>query len=210
MSRALKAELLAVLKGSGRLAQHVEWNRAERTLLKRWTDDWTDNPDYSPLWGIIEADAHKLGGRCTNAGAIFQELIWYTIRAWQIAKGVQSGNDPIERERQKRREHLLDLADAADALAKYYRDNTEFPLGAEELLMPLLKGVKIGLLRPGSLECSHGLHPKAWCAGDCLGIRMEKGRPLRSSRCRTNHHFVAVVANPHGIRIGRYWASDYA
>jgi hypothetical protein len=152
MARALKNELLAVLKGSGRLAQHVEWNRAERALLKRWADDWTDNSEYAPLWGKIEADAHKLGGRRRNAGAIFQELIWYTIRAWQIAKGVESGNDPIERERQKRREHLLDLAGAADALAKYYRDNAEFPLwlGAEELLMPLLKGVEIRLLRPVS------------------------------------------------------------
>jgi hypothetical protein len=151
MARALKNELLAVLKGSGQLAQHVEWNHADRALLKRWADDWIDNPEYASLWGIIEADARKLGGWRTNAG-IFQELIWYTVTAWQIAKGVESGNDPIERERQKRREDLLDLANAADALAKYYRDNAEFPLllGAQELLMPLLKGVEIRLLRPVS------------------------------------------------------------
>jgi hypothetical protein len=146
MARALKNELLAVLKGSGRLAQHVEWNRAERALLKRWADDWTDNSEYAPLGGIIEADAHKLGGRRPNAGAIFQELIWYTITAWQTAKAVESGDDPFLQKMQVRRTHLLRLAKAAEALAKYYRDMQQYQTNAPEILKPLLEAVELRLL----------------------------------------------------------------
>jgi hypothetical protein len=148
MSCTLKAELLAVLKGSGQLARNVEWNDTDRALLKRWADDWTDNPEFASLWGTIEASARKLGGWRTTAGVIFQELIWYTVTAWQTAKVVESGDDPFFQERQTRRKYLLRLAKAADALAEYYRNNAQYQLNPEELLMPLLKGAEIRLLRP--------------------------------------------------------------
>jgi hypothetical protein len=83
----------------------------------------------------IEWEARKLSRRVTTA-LIFQDLIW------QTARGVESGHDPIELERQKRREDLSNLADAADSLAKYYRDNAQHELNPEELLIPLLKDVE--------------------------------------------------------------------
>jgi hypothetical protein len=139
--------LLDVLKGNGELAQNFEWDDADRALIRRWADDCTDNPEFASLLETIESDARKLSRRATTV-LIFQDLIWYTVTAWQTAKGVKSGNDLIELERQRRRKDLLNLADAADALAKYYRDNAEYLLGAEKLLMPLLKGVEIRLVRP--------------------------------------------------------------
>ena len=159
MSSALKTELLALLKGSGRLARVREklddddgafprrLDDDDRALLKRWVNDWTQ-PEHEVLWQEIEAGARKLGNQLTTA-EIFRDLIWYTITAWQIAKGVESGDDPIERQRQKRREYLLDLADKVDALAKYYRGKAEYLLhDANELLMPVLKGAEIRLVRP--------------------------------------------------------------
>jgi hypothetical protein len=148
MSSTLKTGLLAVLRGSGQLAENVEWDDAAHALLRRWADDWTDDSEYASLWQTIEADARKLNGRLTTA-SIFQDLIWYTVTARQIANGVESGDNPIERERQKRREYLLDLAHAADALAKYYRGDAEYLLyDANELLMPVLQGAEIRLVRP--------------------------------------------------------------
>jgi hypothetical protein len=158
MSSALKTELLALLKGSGRFARVWEelddddtfprrLDDDDRALLKRWVNDWTQ-PEHEVLWQEIEAGARKLGNQLTAAD-IFLDLIWYTVTAWQIAKGVESGDDPIDRQRQKRREYLLDLADKADALAKYYRGKAEYLLhDANELLMPVLKGAEIRLVRP--------------------------------------------------------------
>src|SRR5258708_6488480 len=117
---ALKGELDAALTGSGELARNNEWGNAERKLLQRWADEWTDSPDHAPLWAAIAADARKLGGYRTNAGMIFQELIFYTVSTWQIAKAVESGDDPIQQQIQNRRDDHLDLPKAADALAKHY------------------------------------------------------------------------------------------
>jgi hypothetical protein len=145
MSCALKAELLALLKGRGVLAQNFELDDADRALLRRWADDWTDNPEYASLWGIIEADASKRGYR-TNAGAIFRELIWYTVTAWKTAKAVETGDDPFLQKMQVRRKHLLSLAKAAEALAEYYRDMQQYQTNAPEILMPLLEAVELRLL----------------------------------------------------------------
>jgi hypothetical protein len=146
MAHALKTELLVVLKSSGQLAQHVEWNDADRALLRRWVDDWTNDPEHASLWKIIETDARKLGVQSATV-LIFQDLIFYTVTAWQIAKGAESGDDPIKQEREKRQEELLELSRGADALAKYYRDNTDL-LDNQELLMSVLKGAEIRLSRP--------------------------------------------------------------
>jgi len=127
--------LLDVLKGNGELAQNVEWDDADRALIRRWADECTDDPEFASLLETIEWEARKLSRRVTTA-LIFQDLIW------QTARGVESGHDPIELERQKRREDLSNLADAADSLAKYYRDNAQHELNPEELLIPLLKDVE--------------------------------------------------------------------
>ena len=127
MSPVLKTELLALLRGSGQLAETVEWDDADHAIPRRLGEEWTDDSEHTSLWEVVEADARKLGGR-RSSGVIFQELIWYAVTAWQIAKGVESGDDPIKRERETRRKYLLHLADNADALAKYYWDNT-IPVG---------------------------------------------------------------------------------
>lgn len=123
------------MKGNGELAQNVEWDDADRALIRRWADECTDDPEFASLLETIEWEARKLSRRVTTA-LIFQDLIW------QTARGVESGHDPIELERQKRREDLSNLADAADSLAKYYRDNAQHELNPEELLIPLLKDVE--------------------------------------------------------------------
>ena len=138
----LKLRLLAVLNGTGEL----ELDDAGRALLRRWVDDWADDSEHASLWKIIEADARKHGLQSTTV-LIFQDLISYTVTAWQIAKAAESGDDPIQQEREKRQEELLELSRGADALAKYYRDNPDL-VDNQELLMPVLKGAEIRLVRP--------------------------------------------------------------
>jgi hypothetical protein len=151
----LKTELLALLEGRGRLARVLKEldddgtflrrvDDDDRALLKRWVNDWTHR-DHKVLWREIEVGARKLGNRLTAAG-IFQDLIWRTVTAWRIANEVKkSGKDPIFEDHQARQKRYLHLADAADALAKYYRDYQEFNTNATEVLMPLLKSVELRL-----------------------------------------------------------------
>ena len=52
--------LLDVLKGNGELAQNVEWDDADRALIRRWADDCTDDPEFASLLETIEWEARKL------------------------------------------------------------------------------------------------------------------------------------------------------
>ncbi len=146
---ALKTELVAVLNGASPLFGTDELDDADRKLVRRWADEWTC-AEYASLWATIEGAARKRSGWRTDTGTIFRDLIFRTVIAWQFAKAAESGDDPIDRQIQTRRKYLLHLAEATDALAKYHRDNAEYPtqLNTEELLMPLLKEAKITLRRP--------------------------------------------------------------
>jgi hypothetical protein len=144
---ALKAELVAVLNGTSPIVGTDEWDDGDRQLLTRWAADWT-GAEYASAWATIEAIARKPSGWRADTGAIFQDLIFRTVIAWKFAKVVESGDDPVERQIKTRRQHLLKLANAADALAEYYRDHPEDPSNTEGLLGPLLKGAGIRLLRP--------------------------------------------------------------
>jgi hypothetical protein len=144
---ALRAELVVVLNGTSPNVGADEWDDAARKLLRRWADEWT-GAEYASVWATIEAAARKLRGWRVDTRAIFQDLIFCTVIAYQFSKAVEFGEDPVERQIKARREDLLELANAADALAKYHRDYAEDPPNTEGLLSPLLKGAGIRLLRP--------------------------------------------------------------
>lgn len=149
MSPVLKTELLALLRGSGQLAETVEWDDADHAIPRRLGEEWTDDSEHTSLWEVVEADARKLGGR-RSSGVIFQELIWYAVTAWQIAKGVESGDDPIKRERERPVGSIFCTLPIMPMPWRSIIGTIRYLLGAEELLMPLLKAVEIRLVRPMS------------------------------------------------------------
>jgi hypothetical protein len=128
MSLSMKAALKSILKRgnfpgiSGRLLADDKWSvdddilrTTDREFLQTWIDDYADDT----IWEKIVAEA-----RVFNDSRNFDKLslIWYAIRARRLAEDVGSGVDPLQRERQKRHDELLALADAADALTRYWQE----------------------------------------------------------------------------------------
>jgi hypothetical protein len=153
MSPVLKVELLAVLNGTSQLA--VTLDEDDRASLEWWAREWIDGThdddrEYESLWQEIESDARMRGTCPSDAAAIFQSLIWYTVEARHIAKSVEPGGDPALREERNRREYLLQLAAKADALAKYCSDSQQYSgISVEfwyELMYPLLQQLKLRLI----------------------------------------------------------------
>jgi hypothetical protein len=59
-------------------------------------------------------------------GSIQTTIIAYALKARQIAEDAKSGNDQIRREKQQRRDRLLELAEQADNLASHFREAESF------------------------------------------------------------------------------------
>jgi hypothetical protein len=92
---------------------------ADKEHLKRWADHG-DNV----VWAKIEADADAWG--IIPTGTARETVIRYSLATRRIAEGVTSGHDPSLEEKKRQRESLLELADKADALAKYYAEAEKF------------------------------------------------------------------------------------
>ena len=72
-------------------------------FLQTWVDDYADDP----AWEKLVADARRF-----QKSSMFDpiSLIWNALRARRAAEDAGSGVDPLDEERRKRREELLDLA----------------------------------------------------------------------------------------------------
>jgi hypothetical protein len=88
---------------------------SDRHFLQIWVDDYADDP----AWEKLVAD-----GRRFQKSPMFDHiwLIWCVLRARRAAEDAGSGVDPLDEERKKRREELLDLAKSADDLAAFWRE----------------------------------------------------------------------------------------
>jgi hypothetical protein len=126
MAHPIKAALLNILEEgrfpaiSGRLMGQDTWSpeddklrSSDRDFLQKWVDEYADEPD----WDKLVAD----GRRFQSPMFDYVWLIWYALRARRAAEDASSGVDPLDEERKKRREELLDLAKSADALAAFWR-----------------------------------------------------------------------------------------
>jgi hypothetical protein len=87
---------------------------SDRDFLQTWVNDYADDP----AWEKLVADARRF-----QKSPMFDpiSLIWNALRARRAAEDAGSGVDPLDEERRKRREELLDLAKAADGLAAFWR-----------------------------------------------------------------------------------------
>ena len=128
MSSPMKIALLKILnKGrfpgiSNRLLredkwspQHDELRTSDRTFLQTWIDDYADDP----VWEKVIAAANRFQ---KSDAFDHLSLIFDALRARRIAEDAGSGVDPLQAERQKRHEKLLDLAKSADVLAEFWRE----------------------------------------------------------------------------------------
>jgi hypothetical protein len=153
----MKATLALVLN-SGRLLGH-RLTSTERAFLERWTVDCSDEP----IWAEIVADARALG--CWPSSTLDSQLISYALEAKRVATRVKSGVDPVFLEEQQRRAKLLELADKADDLARYFKDiekysgiamffqsNLKLPVMPEQ---EAVRRVEPGLLRVRQLQELH-------------------------------------------------------
>jgi hypothetical protein len=94
---------------------------ADRAHLTRWaTDGWADDV----AWRKIEADAEAHG--LIPSESAHETVIREALFTRDIAEGVSHGDDPLLRERKEQRDLLLELADKADDLAKYYAKAEKF------------------------------------------------------------------------------------
>ena len=86
---------------------------SDRAHLKRW-GSWPDDP----LWERIASRARAYGmlPHHSTHSTVIREL----LLARRYAESVKHGDDPDLRERQRQHEYLLELANKADELAKYY------------------------------------------------------------------------------------------
>jgi hypothetical protein len=118
MSSAMKNELVAVLKRDK--FEGDKLTAADCAYLRRWADNCADDP----IWEQIVVDARAKGLWPDNSER--SVLIWYALEARRIAESVKAGHDPTLRERQQQREELLELAEKADDLARYYHGTERY------------------------------------------------------------------------------------
>jgi len=110
----MKATLVEALKSGQLLGNDLA--STERSFLKRWTAGWADET----IWEKIIADACARGS--WEKTTLHSQLIWYALEAKRVATRVKSGVDPVFLEEQQQRAELLELADKADDLARYFKE----------------------------------------------------------------------------------------
>jgi hypothetical protein len=104
---------------SGRLIGQDKWSleddklrSSDRDFLQTWVDHYADEP----AWERLVADARRF-----QNSSMFDPISLNALRARRAAEDAGSGVDPLDEERRKRREELLDLAKSADGLAAFWR-----------------------------------------------------------------------------------------
>jgi hypothetical protein len=108
---------------------------ADHAHLARWG---ADGYPEDPLWEKLATDAQARGMLPPNT--IYRDIIGEALIMRRHAESVSSGTDFELRERQRRREHLLELAKKADDLAEYYKWAAEYS-GIASYFMRFLKPV---------------------------------------------------------------------
>ena len=114
----MKNELVAVLKGD--MFGDDKLDAADRAYLRRWADDYADDP----IWEEIVADARAYGRWPDDL--MHSTVIWYALQARRFAESVKAGDDPIIRKEQEQRAELLALAEKADDLARHYQETEKY------------------------------------------------------------------------------------
>jgi hypothetical protein len=114
----LKSVLVAVLRSDKLEDERLD--AADRAFLTRWADNCADDP----IWETVVGDARAKG--LFPHDSLHSTMIWYAFQARRFAESVKAGEDPILREEQKRRAELLELAQKADDLARYYKESEKY------------------------------------------------------------------------------------
>jgi hypothetical protein len=118
VSTTIKSTLVAILKRDRFLDDKLD--AADKAFLKRWVENCADDP----IWQEIVADARAYGLWPQNS--IHSRIIWYALDARRIAEGMKAGDDPMLQYKRKRRAELRALADKADDLAQFYREEEKY------------------------------------------------------------------------------------
>jgi hypothetical protein len=164
MSRSMKETLASVLdRGnfpgiSNRLLPEDDWWSPERDTLQKldreFLQAWIhDHYADDAIWEEIVAKARQF--RVSHVLGHFP-LIWYALRARRLADEIRFGDDPLQRERENRRDELLALADAADALAQFWRKaegkSTVLALGFPPFPIPFERVLQLQKLNEGQAQ----------------------------------------------------------
>jgi hypothetical protein len=164
MSRSMKETLAFILdKGnfhgiSNRLLPEDDWWSPERDTLQKLDRDflqaWIHN-HYADdaIWEKLVAKARRFQGSHTFNHLY---LIWYALRARRLADETRFGDDPLQRERENRRDELLALADAAGALTQFWRKaegkSAVFAVGFPPFPIPFERMLQLQKLNEGQAQ----------------------------------------------------------
>jgi hypothetical protein len=119
----LKETLEAILKrgkcfgiGLGLLPDDVDDNLTEedRAYLNNWIEGYADDP----IWTKIFA-ATRLYGPIGAQKRSYSSFVCNALHVNRISESMRSGDDPVLVRRRSQRNETLDMADKADALARY-------------------------------------------------------------------------------------------
>jgi hypothetical protein len=114
MPSAMKLELISVLKADMVSGQKLD--PADRVFLRRRAKDYADER----VWNEVVVKARTFGRFPEET--MYAMLIDYVLLARRFAENAKYGYDPIFRERQAQRARLLELAQKADDLARYFQE----------------------------------------------------------------------------------------
>jgi len=95
------------------MLKRSDLTRSDRIHLREWIKNHDLSGDDS-IWERIVVDAQGEPAR------VYSDIISYALDARRIAEAVKRGDDPFRKERQQRRDELLQLAQKSDDLAKHY------------------------------------------------------------------------------------------
>ncbi len=189
MSTTLRTALKNV-----RLNPHPELSPADHEHLKRW-EDYGDDID----WEKIDADAEAQGIR--PSGTACETVVRYSLMTRHIAEAVRHGDDPFLTEKKRQRDLLLDLADKAEALAKYYTDAEKF-VGIAQFYQRFLKPMSelrdLHKQEAGLLRQRAGKEPTP-----TTYISRQSGGKKRRSDSRTYNAFMFLMADQMSEICGR-------
>jgi hypothetical protein len=94
---------------------------ADCAQLREWAK-WINDP----VWGRVAVSAEAYNPRLVPRGSVFRTIIRYALTARRVADAADSGRDLFLEENEQWRRKLLELADKADELARFYQEVEQY------------------------------------------------------------------------------------